>query len=204
MNVSVLVCTYGDDWWKERAKRALDSAEGQDADWIVGYHHPDKTLAQVRNAAAQDAPTEWLCFLDGDDELAPGYIAAMAAGLYLHGALIEKPLLVPAVQYVNESGVPVSHAEIPAWGRPIEDVNCACIGTLIRRDLFLDVGGFRELPIYEDWDLWLRCLRAGAELAPVPNAIYRAHVRTASRNVPTDAGATYHSIREEHLRTRGA
>jgi hypothetical protein len=45
-----------------------------------------------------------------------------------------------------------------------------------------DVGGWRDWPFYEDWDLFLRCWRAGASVEAIPEAVYIAHVRFDSRN----------------------
>jgi GT2 family glycosyltransferase len=67
--------------------------------------------------------------------------------------------------------------------------NWMVVGTMIERGQFLRVGGFRELPAYEDWDLWLRCWRDGAALVQVPDAVYRVHVRQHSRNDLTRSAA---------------
>lgn len=60
--------------------------------------------------------------------------------------------------------------------------NWLVIGTLVQRQVFVEVGGFREWPLYEDWCLWQRCWKAGAEPVKVPDAVYVARVRGASRN----------------------
>ena len=56
------------------------------------------------------------------------------------------------------------------------------IGSAVRADLVREVGGWRDFDWSEDWDLWLRCHLAGASFEPVPEAVYRAHVRLHSRN----------------------
>jgi glycosyltransferase involved in cell wall biosynthesis len=204
MNVSVLVCTHGDRAWSERAQEAALTAQA--ADETVVRHEDDATLAQVRNVAAQTATGDWLCFLDADDELDPGYLDAMRKTMRMwnlsrRGDLISNPLLlVPAVQYLRPGWIERSHPVIPDWDRLLVDLNCAVIGTLVPRLLFKEVGGFREWPMYEDWDLWLRCVRAGARLVPVPDAVYRARVSPDSRNQQkhTLRASTYEAIRAEH------
>jgi GT2 family glycosyltransferase len=60
--------------------------------------------------------------------------------------------------------------------------NWLVVGACLRTQLVRDVGGWRDFPVYEDWDLFLRCHKAGATFELVRDAVYRAHVRTDSRN----------------------
>ena len=65
----------------------------------------------------------------------------------------------------------------------LEDGNFWIIGSPVRTELIRKVGGFRDgLPIYEDWDLWLRCYRAGASVEVIEEATYVAYARPNSRN----------------------
>ena len=51
------------------------------------------------------------------------------------------------------------------------------VGTLVSRDLFLEVGGFEDYPHgFEDWSLWAKCWKAGAKIIQVRRAVYIAHV----------------------------
>ena len=141
---------------------------------IIPYHGGD-TVAEARNNGAALATGEWLCFLDADDELAPGYLAAMEQ------AARPRALLAPAVEWVSWNGRPAYRGKLG----PMVDMTVAnwlVIGTLVERDLFQQVGGFKEWPVYEDWDLWQRCMIAGAEVVPVPDALYIAWGHARSRN----------------------
>lgn len=77
MKVSVLIGTYGDPSWAKLARRARASTAGQGAHEVLYGHEEHGTLASVRNSLAASASGDWLCFLDGDDELASGYLEAM-------------------------------------------------------------------------------------------------------------------------------
>lgn len=190
MTVSVLICTYGEPRWRELAiTRALPSAQAQkDALEVRAFHEPNGTLASVRNAAAREAVGSFLCFLDADDELAPGYVAAMreAGAERSTGALY-----YPAVQYIY--GRREDPPAMLGANRPLTELNRAVIGTLVPRALFLKLGGFKDLPALEDWEMWLRCSRH-VPLVPVPEAVYRVRVRAGSRNA--DQGL-YWQIRRE-------
>lgn len=220
MNVSIVIATYGDDSWRDLAlKRALPSCEALDTPPHEVRLVHRATLNDARNAGALAATGEWLCFLDADDELEAGYLGAMRAAEPEPIERLATPdevtagcelgiafdpacaLLIPAVRYLDRRGQPQGEAHIPNAEPPrsLIEVNRAVIGTLIPRALFLDVGGFGDEPIYEDWSLWLRCVRAGAELVHVPRAVYRAHRRPRSRNTfRGDATAWYWRIRNEH------
>jgi GT2 family glycosyltransferase len=199
VNVTVIVASYGDHRWRDLAlERAVASVADQPATEIIAYHDDAATLAEVRNTAAAGASGDWLCFLDADDRLGTGYIDAMglAETLLPNGGLGDPELsdkyathaprlLVPAVQYVDAAGRCQGRPEIPSWGRPLRELNCAVIGTLVPRLLFEQVGGFHDWPLYEDWELWLRCQQAGARLVAVPDAVYCAHVAgDGGRNLP--------------------
>ncbi len=203
VNVTILICTYGEEAWSELAwSRAYPSAVEQGALEVLVWHEHDGSLSSSRNEAAASARGDWLCFLDADDELAPGYLDAMRAkmrfwNLARPGDLRVNPLLlVPAVQYVQDgSSRAPSPPLIPAWERSLLDLNCAVIGTLIPRYLFRELSGFRELLSLEDWDVFLRAVKSGARMVPVRDGIYRAFTGTAGRN--TDQ-SPYEQLRREH------
>lgn len=195
--VSILVCTYGSDEWAKRGAETAAQTHQAGAD-VLAVHDGGASLAEVRNAAAAETVGDWLCFLDADDELAPGYLDAMRQA-WMAGAITTDwaPLLVPAIQYVRSWG-PEAKSEIPSWDTSIYDLNCACIGTLVPRARFLAAGGFGGDPIYEDWATWLKLVAAGAQLVPVRDAVYRYHIDAGSlRNQQTleTRTATYHAIR---------
>lgn len=177
MGVMVAVCTYGDESWIQTAQRAIASAAPQGP--VI--HRHGETLAAARNAALHEAGTEWIVFLDADDELEPGYITTLMAGT--------ADVRAPAVRYVTSlrpSRAPyvprVAGHRHACTGDCLEDGNWLVVGSLIRRDLAVAAGGWHEWPLYEDWDLFLRLKRAGASFEAIPDAIYRAHVRMDSRN----------------------
>lgn len=205
MTFAIVIACYGDPAWMELAwsrayPAALDQAGGPTIDVV---YLPHGTLAEARNEGARRNDAEWLCFLDADDELDPGFMEAMldpawqattppltADSARIHPA----SLLAPAVTYVYPDGRETPPAIPNAGGWP--DVNECVIGTLVRRECFLEVGGFRDLPSLEDWDLWLRVVKEyDAPIVQVPAAVYRAHVRPGSRNSDQ---SVYDQLRAEH------
>lgn len=178
MDVTTIVATFGNQRvWVPLAEKAAASVDHGE---VIRYH--GKTLADARNTAARRATTEWLCFLDADDSLAPGYMEAMenATG----------DLRAPAISLVTGQSVT---APVTLEDRDIEELNPCVIGTLIRRELFMDLGGFKEWRAWEDWCLFLRAYRSGAIIEHIPNAVYRITVRPGSRNNTVKDGKRLHA-----------
>jgi hypothetical protein len=191
-DVTVVIPLFGDAKpWLDMAARAALSVVRQTvhpSDLVVSV---GATLQEARNRPGLRASTEWLCFLDADDELDPYYIEAMLAG----DGDVRQPATLGIVDGV-EDDYPVL---IPP--RPLEVSNYIVIGAFVRTELFQRVGGFRDYEAFEDWDLWRRCAAAGGRIEPVPEAIYRVHVRANSRNSLDRPGAleAYNVIRRSRL-----
>lgn len=207
--IGVCIATYGDrSRWAPLAERALASVDRQTtrASFCRWYHGPN--LHEARNRAASDVlndvtrlagvRTDWLCFLDADDTLDPGYLEAMARAVdgVDHDALIQ-PSTLGVYPDGREDPEPVL---IPS--KPLLDGNYMVIGTLIRTEQFQRLGGFRDWPCYEDWELWIRAWRDGAQLLACPEAVYRVGVNEVSRNnCSRDLQIrTYNAIRGQYLR----
>ena len=181
MDVTVVVGTYGDPSWHLLAQnRAIPSA---DALGVPVVHSIGTSLHDARNTGLEHVDTEWVCFLDADDELEPGYFEAMERS--------EADLRAPSVRYVKDrTARQLRKPWMPRVSGHVHDCTADCltegnwlvIGTLVRADQVRKVGGFRDFTWSEDWDLWVRCWRDGASVGAVPKAIYRAHVRYNSRN----------------------
>lgn len=181
MNVSVLIATYGEPEWKTIAERAYLSALGQEAYEIILHHDDDGTIASSRNAAAEQATGDWLCFLDADDEFAPDYLGAMGRAFEREATSGGNLLLTPAVRHVKK-GRPAAPFFFDR-GISLRQDNWLVVGTLIQKDLFLEVGGFGEYPHgFEDFSLWSKCFRIGATIVKVPDAVYVYHHNPQSKH----------------------
>jgi hypothetical protein len=178
VDLTCVVATFGDPMWIDLARsRAVPSAQALGLETV---HVHSNTLHEARNLGLDTVTTEWVVHLDGDDELEPGFVEAMAAGT--------ADVRAPSVAYVK-NGVR-RHPYMPQVSGHVHECGAGClpdgnwlvVGSVARTDLLRDVGGWRDWPMYEDWCLWLRCHLAGASMEPIPAAVYRAHVRPDSRN----------------------
>jgi glycosyltransferase involved in cell wall biosynthesis len=180
MSISVVVATFGDEKWQRLAQtRAIPSTAGQSFDEVIAVHLPHGTLAEARNEGAERAGGDWLLFLDADDELGPDFAEHMLAAVGAAAPADPPPLFTPAACYARRSIRPAPRI----WQRmDFKTGNWCVIGTLISRQLFHVLGGFREYGLYEDYALWALADRAGAEVVEVPEAVYVAHFQPKSRN----------------------
>lgn len=198
MDVTVCVGTFGEESWAELAQhRAVPSARQLGVP--VVHVHAD-TLHDARNTALGDVETEYVCFLDADDELEPGY--------FDHLARSTADVRVPSVRYVTSGVIP--RERMPRVAGHVHDCTAECladgnwivIGAAVKADLVREVGGFLDFSWSEDWSLWVRCWQAGATFDRCLSAVYRAYVRPDSRNRGPDR-ATKHAAHQAIARAHG-
>lgn len=202
MTVAVLICTFGDvSTWNRFAERALESVKKQtrQPDAVIRYH--GATLEESRNHAAAIAGTDAIIFLDADDVLDVRYVEAMIAGA--------GDLRYPRVQRINDAtGEPLDDYPREYPKRPaITDGNYLVVASLMPRAAFLEVGGFRSMPAYEDWDLFCRLI-LWKRLEPkcCREAIYYHRIRPGSRNQisPEEQARLVRELRRAYHTARSA
>jgi glycosyltransferase involved in cell wall biosynthesis len=133
--------------------------------------------AYARNVGVTAATGDKLLFVDADDEIAPGYVHAMAAALQTHELVtsrVDSTTLNPAwVRAAHgrpwqASGVDTFFGFMPGTG----------INVGVRRALFEAVGGFpTEFSGSQDIVFSWRAQLAGAAIHFVPEALYRYRYR---------------------------
>jgi hypothetical protein len=200
---TICIGTFGGNEWVQLAsKRAIPSAEAQGVP-VIHRHAP--TLARARNECVALADTEFVVHLDADDELEPGYIEALAAG--------DGDVRVPQVSCWRDDGPLRGGVFMPFVNKRhrrqhecsadcLQFGNWIVVGAGVRRQLVLEIGGWLDWECYEDFCLWQRCWLAGAEIVPVPEAVYRQHLREGSRNHSLPA-ERMNEIHEEIERANG-
>jgi glycosyltransferase involved in cell wall biosynthesis len=133
----------------------------------------------ARNVGVRHASGRKLIFVDADDEVAPGYLAAMATALDRYAFVTSNF----DDRTLNPDWVQFAHG--PVWRDP-EDPLVDHFGVLpsaggsigVSRTIFEAVGGFPEdLPRMQDIAFSWEVQFAGTQLHHVPDAVYRVRYR---------------------------
>ena len=134
-------------------------------------------VAKARDIGVKMSVGRLLLFLDADDKLAPDFIeqcgrvinhADIAYPNVLKFGAIEKPKLVDSPREIT-----------PKY---ITGKSCGLVVTsMMHRHVYEKLNGFRELPVYEDWDFWVRAMFNGYKFARANTLLhYRQNLK--SRN----------------------
>lgn len=146
---------------------------------------PGTGQSAARNEGARHASSDYLAFIDQDDVWLAGHIEQLASRLDDEDAChmvysdintidAEGGMLTMRLNALAGNG----HPKSSVLDIIKEDVMALPSATLVRRDAFIELGGFDEtLQGYEDDDLYLRGFRAGWNPKFVPEARvnYRIH-----------------------------
>lgn len=137
------------------------------------------------NAARMDGvdatSSPLLLFVDGDNELPPYYLATMVAEL-----TDDLDFVYPGKVFFGDSARLQERKKFfpdGTWTPPVADrekmwgMNYADTCSLVRRDAFLAVGGWRGNPADTmfDWDLFLRMSARGGHARSSASMLYRVH-----------------------------
>lgn len=150
---------------------------------------PNRGLVDTRNELLAWARGTYIAWLDSDDAMTPDRLALQVARLdaqpdlaWIGGAAT---LTDPEGLPIRTHAFPQDHDAICAIMR--EEIGCYFNSTTMRRDLAIQLGGFRHpFIISEDYDLCLRLSEIG-RVANLPDVVllYRQHMAsTVNRDRP--------------------
>lgn len=169
MDVTVVTATIpGREDYLARAEASI-LAQTVACEWAVCRDESGRGSAWARNTAAATADTEWLAFLDDDDELLPDHVAWL-----LQGA--QSADVVYSLPHPDGKTPPVG----PYNPVRLRAGNYIPVTALVRRSLFEQVGGFPDV-YAEDWALWLALTDVGARFRFVPVATWIYHTTPGSK-----------------------
>jgi glycosyltransferase involved in cell wall biosynthesis len=163
--------------------------------------------AAARRAAIALTDTPLLALLDADDVWLPDHLESLAGLHARFGGIV----CADALRWHPGEGIrdetQRDHFPIPPPDQQMLDVlrhNFVSIGALFPRAAYDEAGGFRDgVSGAEDWDLWIRMIRAGLRVhgATAPTLLYR--VESSGLSHRTDIFDTYARVLERAVEEAG-
>jgi glycosyltransferase involved in cell wall biosynthesis len=152
---------------------------------------PVEVVALEQNAGAgnarrigiERADTSLIAVLDSDDYWLPDHLAAMLRTYANAGGLITAREFwwVPGLGL----GTPdARYRDVPPPDQQLRKIINRCfvsIGTLFSREDCMGVGNFRSIRA-EDWDMWIRMIRAGVRVTRAPHQTFLYQLRPESQS----------------------
>jgi glycosyltransferase involved in cell wall biosynthesis len=134
-------------------------------------------VAKARDIGVHNSKGQLLLFVDADDKLAPDFIqqcgrvidkADIAYPNVLKFGAVEVPKLVDSPEEVTAKYL---------MGKKLSLV----VTSMMHRKVYKTLNGFKQLPVYEDWDFWVRAMFHGFKFARA-NTLLHYRQNVSSRN----------------------
>ena len=155
-------------------------------------------LARTRNLAAQLVQTDWVVYLDADDWLTSDFIEKGEDWLDRHpdvDALTTDMFVVP-----NGTRARLHRTQAPLTWLDLCRSNPVVQTSFIRRRRVLQLGGYDPRLHFEDWDFWIRLLKAGGGIDRLPGGHVYRREHGANKSKICDQDVAKRQIREKHPR----
>jgi glycosyltransferase involved in cell wall biosynthesis len=200
-------CIIIDDGSTDNSRAVAEEYQSRDARFRYVYQ-PNKGMSAARNLGLTTIQGQFVQFLDADDLLAPRKFEKQIDYLATHS---EIDLVYGDVRYFQH-GEPAKYAttlnslshdwvtdapktKVELLNKLVANNIMVVNAPLTRTSLIQKVGFYNEsLRSMEDWEYWLRCALAGAQMRystdPDMWAIVRVHSKSVSQNISRMAAAT--------------
>jgi len=114
-------------------------------------------VAVARDVGVRMSLGSLLLFVDADDKLAPDFIEQCGK------EIANCDISYPNVVLFGDIEINTS-APSPKELNPEDLMNRSCkivVTSMMHRHVYNKLGGFQDLPVYEDWDFWIRAMYCG-------------------------------------------
>lgn len=171
--------------WKTTMRRALRSVFTQTmpvAAMSIAADLDGEGAGPTRNRALAGVRTEWVAFLDSDDEWHPNHVAELLTYAHNSGADVVYPAC--RVIHAQLGEIPRSDPHFEEWGRPglpfdaelLRQKSYLPVTSLVRTSLaqkssFVPPDGGH----YDDWGFYLDLLDLGATFVHLPRVTWTWH-----------------------------
>lgn len=201
-----------------------DGSTDGTSEWVKKNHHRVHLLSQIhggpgkaRNLGIKSCHSEWVSFLDADDEWLPNKLAIQKKAIrvqpdfdviFTNGCFASSSRLkatirngITKILCRRQSCQPDSLSKNAIEAITIKEINAEGVlsgetspsaSAFGRRQVFYEADGYHEsLGQGEDWDLWMRLLMNGYRLGKIAPELYKIHVSDTSMRSYNYSKATF-------------
>ena len=171
-------------------------------------HPRNLGLSAARNTGLRATRHSWVALLDSDDEWLPHHLASLWELRDGHVLVANSALKCGADPSADRFAGPVTHKPIVlrSGNQLVYPSNIVPVSaSMFRRELALDVGGFRShRGVVEDFDMWLRLLERGSGVcSPRVSIIYHVHAGQMSTQDVQTMQLAYREAADAYLQRIG-
>jgi glycosyltransferase involved in cell wall biosynthesis len=165
--------------------------------WLVSHRSRAALgLSATRNAAAARVETEWIVYLDADDWLDTRFVERGERWLDRHPGL---DVLTTDMTVVRAGRRPfVAKAMVPRSWPGLLRRNSIVQTSFIRRAMVGALGGYDTALEFEDWDFWIRALKAGYRVGRLPGAHVYRREHGLNKSKRCDEALATQAVRDRH------
>ncbi len=147
--------------------------------YVLYQQQQNLGIGAILACAATLCTGDYIVRIDSDDLYAPEHTAELVSALHSHADLGVIGCQLVEIDMDNSSKVSARRTPVDAeearrwlpWRNPLNHQTVS-----IRKRALLEAGGYRDVPGFEDWDLWLRIASLGYAIGSLPLSTAAARV----------------------------
>lgn len=145
-------------------------------------------VAVARDVGVRMSTCKLLLFVDADDKLAPDFIQKCGEHILKADIVYPNMLYFGDVERNRLYQSPPTITPEYLMGKTIN----IPVTSMMYRKVYDTVGGFRKLPVFEDWDFWLRAMANGFTFHIANTMLWYRQSKTSRNHVPFETRSTVH------------
>lgn len=143
-------------------------------------------VSKARSIGAHMTNTKLLLFVDADDKLAPDFI--QQCGMVIGKCDIAYPNMLIFGE-VERNRLSISPSRL-SGKHLMNKKNQIPVTSMMYRYVYETLGGFKELPVFEDWDFWLRAMEKGYRFKRANTLLWYRQTAKSRNHISLDLRTT--------------
>lgn len=163
-------------------------------------------VAKARDVGVRMSSGRLLLFLDADDKIAPDFIQQSLEAVQTHDIAYTNHVLFGDVEQNRLVVAPDVLTPHDLLGHPqSHDATLKItVSSMMHRRVYESLQGFRSLPVYEDWDFWIRAMAFGFTFRKAHSFLWYRQRKDSRNSRPLSLRATvFHQITEPYVAKNG-